>query len=170
MNIALIGFMGTGKTSVGKILSKKLNRTLYEIDEIIEKKERKTINKIFNECGESKFRIIESNVLNEIIKESKESIISCGGGIILAENNITELKKNCFNILLTASPEVILKRINKNKSRPLLKFDNKLDRIKYLLNERKELYEKTANLIINTDKIKPSEIANIIIERIEVEK
>ncbi|MFT4297623.1 MAG: shikimate kinase [Candidatus Woesearchaeota archaeon] len=167
MKIALIGFMATGKTTVGKILSKKTNMKLHETDNLIEKNSGKTIQDIFAQEGEDKFRKIEHQALNECIKEDN-IIISCGGGITTFSENVRLLNKNCFTVLLNASPEEIFQRVKQDETRPLLNFDNRLDRIKYLIGKRKEQYEKAADAIINTEGLSPEQIADKIVNLINL--
>ncbi|MBI5207500.1 MAG: shikimate kinase, partial [Candidatus Firestonebacteria bacterium] len=107
MNIILIGFMGTGKSSIGKLLAKKKNKQFVDIDEEIEKSENLSITEIFNNYGEDYFRDLESKYLQRIIEQKKDCVIACGGGVVLKEKNINLLKKNSVVILLSAETEVI---------------------------------------------------------------
>ena len=118
-NILLIGFMGAGKSTVSTYLSKILASPQVEMDEEIVKKEGMSINKIFEEYGETYFRNCETNLLIELQKKNNQ-IISCGGGVALRDENVAEMKKNGKVVLLTASPEVILERVKDNDDRPLL--------------------------------------------------
>jgi shikimate kinase len=164
-NIVLTGFMGTGKTKVGKELSRLLNMKLIDADTEIEKAEKMTINEIFKQYGESRFREVESEMVKKL-SEYKNSIISTGGGVVLRQENIDALKKNGIIICLMAKPETILKRTCNNNDRPLLQVENPIERIKELLNFRKPFYEK-ADIIINTEEKTPLQIAEEIIERIK---
>lgn len=151
-NIALIGFMGTGKNSVGISLAKKLNKKFVDTDMLIEKLAIKPIPKIFKGDGEIKFRELEIEAIKNA-SEMKNAVISCGGGVILNQINIDRLKKNSKIVLLTASPHVILERIKKDKqNRPLLKGSNKLKKIKELLSLRNPLYKLSADHTIDTSK------------------
>jgi len=161
-NIVLLGFMGTGKTSAGKILSKKLGFKFIDVDDLIEKKIGKSIGDIFKEDGEKKFRIIEKKVIKDISK-LKNVVIATGGGAVLLKENINNLKKNGILISLMSSPESILKRVIKDKKRPLLNCPNKLKRIKELLNFRFPYYVNNVDYIIDTSNLNPNEIANKIL-------
>ncbi|MBD3350568.1 MAG: AAA family ATPase [Candidatus Lokiarchaeota archaeon] len=167
-NIVLIGFMGTGKTSVGKILSDKLNKRLVEMDDVIVEKAGKTIPEIFDEDGEIVFREIEMQVCKEL-GQAKDSIISAGGGIILNKLNVDYLQKSGFIILLQATAQDIFNRISieGKEKRPLLNKPNPMKEIKDLLSFRSPFYERAAEIKINTHKKVPEQIADEIIEKIE---
>ncbi|MEW6739572.1 MAG: shikimate kinase [Nitrospirota bacterium] len=164
-NIVLTGFMGTGKTEVGRILSRKLGYVLVDADTEIEKEQGITITEIFKQYGEPKFREIESNVIKRL-SEIKNAVISTGGGAVLRQENMDNLRKNGVIICLTASPETILKRTGNNNDRPLLQVDNPLQRIKELLEFRKPYYEK-ADIMIDTEGKSPIEVAEEIIEKVK---
>lgn len=166
-NIALIGFMGTGKTTAGKILAENLKREFVDLDKEIEQGEKISIKDIFKKCGEKHFRMLERKILKDILKR-KKLIVSCGGGIVLSEKNRKDLK-SAIVILLKAKPETIVERLKKDNDRPLLKNLNKqqkIDGIKTLLSERKYFYEISADYSINTDKYDPRETARKIEEMI----
>ncbi|MFH1783249.1 MAG: shikimate kinase [Candidatus Omnitrophota bacterium] len=150
-NIVLVGFMGTGKTAVGRALSKKLNREFLELDEMIEKKEGVSIKEIFDKKGEPYFRKIEK----EAVKEASEKdgvIVSAGGGAVIDEENRSNLKHNGILISLEASSDVILDRTKGRKSRPLLNVPDPKERIEELLQKRAPFYKK-ADFFINTEKL-----------------
>lgn len=171
-NIALIGFMGTGKTTVGKLLSKKLNMKFVESDNIIVEQANKSINEIFEKFGEEKFREIEKNIIKKLSKE-KNTIISCGGGVVIKKENISNLQKSSIIILLNSEIKEIIKRLETDKSRPLLKSENKLEkkkRITLLLDKRKDLYLDSADIIIDTTGKKPEQITEEIISVMKVLK
>ena len=148
-NIYLTGFMGTGKTTIGKILAKKLNLEFVEMDQIIEQREGQKIVNIFAEKGENYFRDKERALLEELsLKENL--VISCGGGLICNEQNLNLVKNSGIAITLNASVSNIYERTKKYTDRPLLNVDNPLKKIAELLNERTPYYEQ-AHHIINTD-------------------
>ncbi|MFH1317740.1 MAG: shikimate kinase [Candidatus Omnitrophota bacterium] len=153
--------MGTGKTSVGKLLSKKLDKEFIEMDDFIEKREGKKIVEIFTEAGESCFRKIEKEVLNEFSTKI-DSIVSCGGGLICNDDNAKVLLENGIVFCLTASAETIYTRTKKVTHRPLLNVADPLKKIKELLNQRASYYNK-AHYIVDTDNIPKEEIADKII-------
>jgi shikimate kinase len=167
-NIILTGFMGTGKTAVGKELSRLLNMKLIDVDTEIEKSEKMTINEIFIRFGEKRFREIETEIVKKV-SQNKNIIISTGGGVVLKQENIDILKKNGVIVCLTASPETILNRTGNDNNRPLLQVENPLKRIKELINFRKPYYEK-ADIMIDTEGKNPLQIAEEIIERLKRER
>ncbi|MHA1230551.1 MAG: shikimate kinase [Candidatus Helarchaeota archaeon] len=164
-NIALIGFMGTGKTVVGKLVAKKLKKEFIEMDDYIEKLAGKSIPKIFKEDGELIFRELEIKACKELSKKSN-SVLSCGGGIILNKINLDYLRPSSVIICLDASPKVIYKRtvmVNKNK-RPLLANSNPLKSIINLLKYRAPLYKRATEYHINTNKLTPDQVADKVIK------
>ncbi|MFX0021733.1 MAG: shikimate kinase [Candidatus Hermodarchaeota archaeon] len=165
-SIALIGFMATGKTTIGKSLVKHLGieYKFIEMDELIIQKAGKSIPEIFAEDGEDKFREYEISVCKEVSRLRKV-VISCGGGVVINPENIENLRKNCHIILLTASIEEIYKRIMKDgkKSRPLIKKKDSLEKMKKLLIKRQPLYDSSSDFVIDTSEKKINEIVNIIL-------
>ncbi len=164
-NIVLIGFMGTGKTAVGRELSRLLNMKLIDVDTEIEKSEKMTINEIFERFGEARFRDIETDMVKKVA-QNKNVIISTGGGVVLRAENMESLKKKGVIVCLTASPEKIFERISNNADRPLLRVEDPLKKIKELLTFREPFYKK-AEITINTDDKNPLQIAEEIIERLK---
>ena len=162
-NIALIGFMGAGKTAVGQLLAKRLGRIFIEMDTLIERKAGKSIPEIFQQDGEIAFREFEIEVTREIARE-QYSVIACGGGVVLNKINIDRLKENAIIVYLTASPRVILKRVSAEKGqRPLLEIDNPVLTVRELLKFRKPFYEQAADIAINTSKLDIDSVAEQII-------
>jgi shikimate kinase len=164
-NIALIGFMSTGKTAVGKKLAKMLGKKYVSTDEYIVKKFRKPIKEIFEDYGEIKFREAEIDAIKKLSK-LEGVVIDCGGGVVLNKINIDRLRESSLIILLTASPKVILKRLKKCKDeeRPLLKGENKLKKIKSLLAFRRPFYEMAADYKIDTSNLNVDEVVKKIIK------
>jgi shikimate kinase len=152
-NLFLIGYRGTGKTSIGKEVAKKLNIDFIDNDEVIVQLASKKIPEIFATEGEEKFREYETLALTKVINErTSPCIISCGGGIITQERNFPLLKNNGLVCLLTADPKTIFNRIYNDKNRPALTDKNPFEEIVYMLEKRKELYEKAKDFEINTTK------------------
>ncbi|MBF0318116.1 MAG: shikimate kinase [Nitrospirae bacterium] len=163
-NIVLTGFMGTGKTTVGRLLSETLGRPLIDIDSEIETATATKINEIFATHGEPRFRQLETDMAIKL-SSLKGVIISTGGGIVLREENMTHLRRNGYIVCLMATPEAILSRVSGSDDRPLLKVPNPLQKIYELLDFRRPLYEK-ADLIIDTDDKTPETIVEEIIAMI----
>ena len=145
LKICIIGMPGSGKSTIGRILSKKLNYKFFDTDWNIEDETKLKINDIFANKGEAYFRDLETKVLTKLTKINKV-VISTGGGIILKNKKILN---KCFNIYLQCDQEVLIERASRNKDRPLLLIDiNK--NMKKLFNERKDIYNELADLKINT--------------------
>ena len=166
-NVALIGFMGVGKTAVGKVLAKKLKRKFVELDLLIEQKAGKPIPEIFEQDGEIAFRELEIEVAKEIARE-KYLVIACGGGVVLNKINIDRLREESRIVCLTASPRVILERVSDEPwGRPLLKVDNPYSTIQGLLRFREPFYEISADIKIDTSKLDIDSVAKQIISRLK---
>ncbi|MFH1868784.1 MAG: shikimate kinase [Candidatus Omnitrophota bacterium] len=161
-NIVLVGFMGTGKTVVSKILASRLKMQRLCVDDMIEWKVGKPVSRIFAEDGEPFFRKIESDMVGAVSKD-RDSVIDAGGGIVIDEHNVKHLKEHGILFCLTAREDVILKRTSKYNNRPLLDAQDPLARIKNLLSERKEYYTR-ADHIVDTSDITPDEAADKIVE------
>jgi shikimate kinase len=167
-NIALIGFMGTGKTTIGRALAKKLDKTLVEMDGLIEKKAGKPVADIFKDDGEIAFRQLEIDVTKEVA-DGENQVIACGGGIVLNRINIDRLKKNAVIILLTVSFDIIHKRVSADSSvRPLL--NSKVDKaqtIKELMEFRQPFYERAADIKIDSSNLGIETTADLIIDKVK---
>jgi len=166
-SIALIGFMGTGKTTVGNALADRLGKEFIEMDLLIEQKAGKTIPEIFKQDGEIRFRELEIEVAKQV-SGKKNAVIACGGGVVLNKINIDRLGQECIIIHLTASPEAILKRTSGDENeRPLLKVANKALNIRELLRFRKPFYERAADITVDTSKLDTASVAAQIIRRLK---
>tara|TARA_B100000965_G_C19567176_1_gene747360 strand:- start:261 stop:767 length:507 start_codon:yes stop_codon:yes gene_type:complete len=146
LKICIIGMPGSGKSTVGKMLSEKLNYVFFDTDKEIENLTKLKIKDIFKKEGETNFRKIETEVLKKLININK-IVISTGGGLIL--NNQKILKKT-FNIYLNCELEVLVNRAKRNKNRPLLLNDVE-KKMKDLFNQRKDIYNKTADIKIDAE-------------------
>ena len=160
MNIYLVGFMGTGKTTVGRELAKKKKWRFVDLDELIELREGKAIPDIFSKKGEPYFRILEKRALKEVSREEK-FVVACGGGVVIKRENIKTMKESGIMICLKADPAVILKRTSGAANRPLLNTGNSKERIELLLKLRAPYYAM-ANRCINTSKLSVKEIVEKI--------
>lgn len=151
-NVILIGFMGSGKTTIGKIIADKKNMKFVDMDLEIEKIENKNINQIFSENGEKYFREKEANLLKEL-SLMENTVISTGGGIIESKFNIEILKKQPCVIWLNANENTIENNVkNEIDKRPKLKEDDNLKlSIKKLLNKRYDKYKESANIRVNVN-------------------
>lgn len=163
-NIYLIGFMGAGKTSVGRILAEKLQLDFCDLDELLEAECGKTISRIFSELGEDFFRELESKELQSVSKNSRQ-IVATGGGIVLRQSNWKIMKEGGITVYLKASTDVLWNRIKNDTSRPLLQVEKPFEKARELLSLRMPLYEK-ADLIIDTGNKSPENVADYIIEKL----
>ena len=166
MNIALFGFMGVGKSAVGKVLAEMTGMNYVDLDEIIIERTGKTISEIFEDEGELVFREVERKITHEIAG-LKGQIIACGGGTVLDDENLASLRRFSRMVLLDAEPEVILERVEKEEEkRPLLMVDDKLQRIQGLLQARKPEYMRAADIVVSTSKKTPKQVAKEILEKL----
>lgn len=167
MNIALIGFRGAGKTTISKLLAKSLGKKLISTDEEIAKKIRMSIPKFVKKSGWEKFREIESEVI-ESISDFDECVFDTGGGIVMRNENITNLKKSSIIILLTADIKTIAGRI-KGSDRPALTASDCLTEIKEVMCEREERYKRAADYAIDTSRLSPQDVCELIVHYIQME-
>jgi len=165
-NIVLTGFMGTGKTEVGKILSERLSFKLIDSDNVIEQEQKMSITDIFRQQGEAVFRDIESDVIKRL-SEMDSAVISTGGGVVLRQDNIKNLRKKGIIVCLTATAETILKRVQDNNDRPLLQVENPLQKINELLLVREPYYRNT-DISIDTEGKGPEDIAREILKKLHI--
>jgi shikimate kinase len=166
-NIALIGFMGTGKTAVGQILAKKLELKFIETDTMIERKAGKSIPQIFTDLGETGFRELEIEVTKEIANK-QHSVIACGGGLVLNRINIDRLRQTSVMVYLSATPKATLKRVsNQLGQRPLLDVADPVSTIRDMIKFRKPFYERAADITINTSRLTPEAVSYEIIRKMK---
>src|SRR5579859_7838092 len=152
MNIVLIGMRGSGKTTVAKLLAEKLHKSFYDFDARLEETEKMPIAMVVKKHGWEYFRDKESEIVQEI-SEQTDAVISTGGGVILRKNNIDALSKNGIFVFLKTTVATMIKRIEENSNRPPLTKEKTLEEeLDKILNERKPIYEQTANIIIKTDR------------------
>jgi len=159
MNIYLIGMMGSGKSTVGKTLSEKMHKPFVDLDSEIEKAAGKSISEIFDIDGEEQFRKMETKQL----KQYSESIVACGGGIVLKDENREFINENGIAILLLATMGELTQRLSNSGNRPLLADDNTEEALTKLWMERQIDYLETANFTIETDGKNPDELTEEIL-------
>ena len=147
-NLALVGFMGTGKSSVGRLVAAQLRYEFVDTDELIEKRAGKSITRIFAEDGEPAFRQIEQQIVAEMTGW-RQKVISTGGGLAANDANIASLKQHALLVCLWATPEAIYQRVRHQSHRPLLQDPDPLGRIRSLLEQRTPFY-KQADVLVNT--------------------
>ena len=162
-SVALVGFMGAGKTAVGRVLAEKMNKELVELDSLIVEKAGKSIARIFDQEGEIAFRQLEMEVTREVAGR-KNQVIACGGGVVLNKINIDRLKAEAVVVYLMASPEAIQERVAGDAEvRALLESGDKSLAIRELLALRQPFYRRAADIIIDTSRMGIEAVAEQII-------
>lgn len=157
-NIYLVGFMGSGKSAIGRVLARMTYRRFMDTDALIVEQEGMPIPKIFEEKGEAYFRQVETEVLKRLTKEKKR-IISCGGGVAMRTENVEEMRRGGHIVLLSAKPETILKRVARDENRPLLKGRKTIEGITELMEARLPHYQAAADITVATDDRSMEDIA-----------
>jgi shikimate kinase len=164
-NIFLIGFMGSGKSTIARALQNELGMSLVEMDARIVKEQGMTINEIFAQYGEDHFRDIESKLIVTLGEEGN-TIVSCGGGVVVRPENCDYMKKNGTVVFLTATPETIYERVKNSTDRPILNGNMNVEYIAQLMEKRQALYEAAADICIATDGKTKTEICREIMDRL----
>jgi shikimate kinase len=149
----LVGLMGSGKSTIGKLLASRLSLPLVDSDKMIIAEEGKDIPSIFAEVGEAGFRNIESACLKEALNSYEDQVIATGGGAVLSQENRSLMKKHRKVVWLDASPETLAKRIAGDRNRPLLDDVDPLEKMKALTVQRNPLYAEIADLKIDTEQL-----------------
>lgn len=163
-NIILIGFMGSGKTSVGIKLSYQMKRIMIDTDKWIEQKQKMSVSEIFAAFGEEEFRRMETRCLERLMECADHQIISAGGGLPMRKENHPLLKELGKVFYLRVSPETVYERLKNDTTRPLLQVENPKERIRTLLLDRGPVYEACADVIIDVSELSFDEILENILE------
>ena len=167
MNVALFGFMGVGKSAVGRTLAEKMGLGFVDLDEEIVGRAGRDIASIFREDGEAAFREMEKEVTRDIAALDHQ-VIACGGGAVLDGENLRRLRKGSTMILLTAEPETILGRVEaEGETRPLLTRGNRIERIRSLFSARQPRYLKAADIVVDTSGRTPEQVADEIMDLLQ---
>lgn len=161
-NIVLIGFMGSGKSSSGRLIAARLGFRFVDTDRLIVQNTGMPITEIFAKHGEAWFRDQETRAL-ESLRERTGQVIATGGGIILRESNVALLRRLGFVAWLTADEKAILERVSRNNKRPLMQTENPRETIHRLLTQRNPLYRAAAHCVIDTDGRSRAEVADAVI-------
>ena len=165
-NIFLIGFMGTGKSTIAAAFGEKYGMEVVEMDEILVQREGMSISDIFTQSGEEYFRSLETQFLGEMRRETNK-IVSCGGGVVLRKENVVLMRENGKIVLLTASPEEILERVKNDSDRPILQGRKNIEAIKELMAGRRTKYEDAADIIVQTDGKSKDKICEEIMNKLQ---
>ena len=156
--IILIGYMGSGKSTIGEKAARSFGVTFLDTDALIEEQEGMTISALFEKKGEAYFRQQETKVLHQLIKESKSVVLATGGGLPMREENAKLLKQLGVVVYLKAETDTLVERLKGDTTRPLLKEGDLREKIEKMLEIRNPIYEKVADVIVQTDKISIYEI------------
>jgi shikimate kinase len=167
VNIALIGFMGTGKTSVGRIVADQLRFDYLDTDELIQASTGRSITDIFTKDGEAAFRALEEKVVAEISTRAK-TVIATGGGLPVNPKNLASLKTHALVVSLWSSPGKIWERVRHQGHRPLLHGENPQAKIRELLTTREPFY-KQADVLLNTELRSVREVAQQVVHQFRLE-
>ena len=162
-NLVLTGFMGTGKSSVGRLVASHLHFDFMDTDEMIESRAGKSIPEIFSQAGEEIFRELEKQLLSELSRV-RRTVISTGGGLSANAANLASLKQHALVVCLWASPETILERVRGQSHRPLLQDPDPLTKIRQLLSAREPFY-KQADVLVNTEQRSTKEVAQHVLHQ-----
>ena len=167
MNIVLIGYRCCGKTSVGRLLAGDLKRKICDTDTLITERVGSAINEFVRVNGWKCFREIEKQIISEVSKNDNQ-VIATGGGAVMEESNVRNLKKTGRLYWLNASPEVLKNRMkedtNSDKNRPPLSDKDAIEEITQILNERKEVYRHVSDFVVDTSHVAPREVADLILK------
>jgi shikimate kinase len=164
-NIVLIGFMGCGKTSVGKQLAQRLGYHFTDTDQHIEESCNRTVKSIFAKEGEAYFRDLETSTIKDFLGKLDQTVLSVGGGLPIKPGNAELLQQLGQVVFLKASRDTILKRLSGDSTRPLLSGDDPAEKLDTLFKFRAPVYERTAHLAVNTDGRSFDDIIDEIIKR-----
>jgi shikimate kinase len=167
VNIALIGFMGTGKTSVGRLVAEQLHFHYLDTDEMIQSATGKTIADIFSTSGEPAFRALEEKTVQELTTKT-QTVISAGGGLPVAPQNLASLKTHALVVCLWASPAKIWERVRNQTHRPLLHDPDPQKKIREMLAIREPFY-KQADILLNTELRSLREVAQQVVHQFRLQ-
>lgn len=165
-NLVLIGFMGCGKSSAAYTLGKRYHMDVAEMDQIIEEQQGMSIPEIFERYGEEYFRSLETSLLDQL-KDRHGCVISCGGGVVLRQENVKKLKALGTVVLLTASPETVCERTRNSSGRPNLRNRKSPAAVAELMEQRRPCYEAAADYILSTDGISIKDLCEELIRLVQ---
>ena len=168
MRLILIGLPGSGKSTVGRQLARRLGLEFTDSDHVIEQRIGCSIRDFFSREGEAAFRDVEEAVIEELTRREAGTVIATGGGAVLRPANRQHLHERCSAIYLRSSPEELFRRLRHDKNRPLLQVDDPLGRLRTLYEERDPLYRETAHFIIETGRPSVPTLTNMIVMQLEL--
>ncbi len=171
MNIVLMGYRGTGKSVIGRLLARRLDRQLFSLDRIIEQKGGMGIPEFVARFGWPKFRELECEVVQEVCDQADQAILDCGGGVVLDQRNVDRLKRRGHVVLLTAEFNILLERLSRDQTRPsLLDGVSFEEEQKQIMEQRQEKYKNASDFICDTSYVKPERTVKEIIYHFKEKK
>ncbi len=159
----MIGFMGAGKTTVGRCLSEMTGYPLLDTDQLIEEQAGMTVSRIFQVYGEEEFRRLETEIIRQLMERDGDWVLSAGGGMPLREENRKLLRQAGRVVYLKVSPGTVLNRLRGDTTRPLLQGGDVKEKVENLMDSRNPVYERTAHITVETDGRFPEDIAEEIV-------
>jgi shikimate kinase len=167
LRLALIGLPGSGKTTVGRQLARRLHLAFVDSDQVLEQRLGCSIRDFFAREGEARFRDMEEQVINDLTL-GHEGVLSTGGGVVLRAPNRAHLHERSQVIYLRTTPEEVFRRVRHDQSRPLLQVDDPLQRLHELYSVRDPLYRETAHFIVETGRPSLATLVNMILLQLEM--
>ncbi|MGA9275413.1 shikimate kinase [Ilumatobacter sp.] len=162
-HLVLVGMMGAGKSSVGRVLARRLDRELFDSDELIEERTGRTVREIWNDDGEPTFRALETEVLADALGADRPSIIAAAGGVVLSAENRDVLKGDGAHVVwLLADVDLLLDRVKNGMHRPLLDEDPE-GTLRRMYEERTDLYQEVADAIVSVDHRSVNDVAGAVL-------
>lgn len=165
-NVFLVGFMGSGKSTIARCMAKNYGLDMIDMDQLIVEREGMCIPDIFAQKGEPYFRVAETNLLIEL-KEQQDKVVSCGGGVVLRDENVQAMRQSGQVVLLNAKPETILERVKDDDNRPLLRGNKNVQFIRDMMEKRQPKYEEAADFVVHTDGKSADEICKEIMSKVK---
>ncbi len=161
-SVALIGFMCAGKSTVGRLLAARLDKTFVETDALVEQKAGMPVAQVFSSFGEQRFREMEADVVADVAM-MQDAVIACGGGVVLRRSNVERLRAGAVLVYLDVSPEVVLQRLGPPSDvRPLLSGEDREERVLELMQQRRPVYLASAELSVDTSRMSPGAVATLV--------
>lgn len=167
MRLALIGLPGSGKTTVGRQLARRLQLSFVDTDQLLEQRIGCSIREFFEREGESRFRDLEEGLIEEVTR-TREGVLSTGGGVVLRAANREHLHGRAHVVYLRSTPEEVFRRLRHDQNRPLLQVEDPLQKLRELFAERDPLYRETAHFVVETGRPSLVTLVNMIMMQIEL--